>query len=631
MKNLWSDKDAEAVVAGYAEQGVGEDLALRIYSSRLIGGDTKLVQHGGGNTSVRTLARNLVGEETEVICVKGSGRDLAGIEPADFATIRQAPLLKFSELENLTDEEMINAGLGNMLDCAPIIPSVEYLSNVFLPYKYVDHTHPNAILSLSNQPRGEDLVAEVFAGRIGIVPYAMPGFGLAKEVLRVFRDDPGVEGLLLLKHGLFTYAETAKESYQRLVSLVSAAEARLQRGTRSVFAGVPPNGESASTAEVAPVLRGLCASVGGQRFVFDFRTGPEVLNYVNHPELDRHSRAGAASPDHVLRTRPWPLVAPMPRAGEMDGFRRRAGAALEEYSGHFRAAFAEWNPKAEPADALPRVILVPGLGLFGIGVNSRQAVMAADVAETHIAIVGDAESVGTFHGASVAVMFEIEHWKLRRGKPGRAEDRPLTGHVVAVTGGGAIGAATAEAFAAEGAEVAVLDLGGEVAEAVGAAFDRVCVTYGGVDIVVSNGGAAGRGVVGEIEEESLRRSFELNFWTHQTVARHAVRIMRAQGRGGCLLFSVTNSAVIPEQGLGPRGLPESATLALMRQYAIDHGGGGIRSNAVMADGDRNASNLLGLEVSAEDVARAFVDLTLASKTTAAVVTVDGGNIAAAAR
>jgi NAD(P)-dependent dehydrogenase (short-subunit alcohol dehydrogenase family) len=329
------------------------------------------------------------------------------------------------------------------------------------------------------------------------------------------------------------------------------------------------------------------------------------------------------------------------------------------------------NPKKIELDPLPRVALVPGLGLFGLGASAKDAAIAADIAEATVAVITDAEAIGRYQSITEADQFEIEYWSLEQAKLGKAAEKPLARQVAVITGGGSgIGAATAKAMAREGAEVAVLDRDLAAAQAVAksigkfalavacdvtdekavrAAFDHVAETFGGVDIVVSNAGAAWQGRIGEVDDKTLRQSFELNFFAHQCVAQNAVRIMRAQGTGGVLLFNTSKQAVNPGRDFGPYGLPKAATMFLMKQYALDYGRDGIRSNAVNADRIRSGlltddmvsarakargisekdymtGNLLGREVSADDVAQAFVFLALARKTTAASITVDGGNI-----
>jgi len=327
-------------------------------------------------------------------------------------------------------------------------------------------------------------------------------------------------------------------------------------------------------------------------------------------------------------------------------------------------------------DPLPRIALVPGLGLFGLGRSAKDARIAADLACAAIVTITDAEAIGRFQSITEADMFDCEYWPIEQAKLGKHPEPKLAGQIAVITGaGGAIGAATAKAFAAAGAEVALLDVNvaaaTEQAKAIGGAaialrcdvtdaasvrdaFAQVVTTFGGVDIVVSNAGAAWQGRIGEVDETILRQSFELNFFGHQRVAQAAVKIMLAQGTGGCLLFNVSKQAVNPGPNFGPYGLPKAATLFLVRQYAVDHGADGIRANAVNADRIRSglltgdfiaerakargvseqdymSGNLLGREVLAEDVAQAFLHQALELKTTGDVTTVDGGNIAAALR
>jgi NAD(P)-dependent dehydrogenase (short-subunit alcohol dehydrogenase family) len=351
-------------------------------------------------------------------------------------------------------------------------------------------------------------------------------------------------------------------------------------------------------------------------------------------------------------------------------------AFIERYKAYFTDNNARVGGTKTMLDPLPRVTLVPGLGLFGLGRSKKDARIAADLAETAVQAITDAEAIGRFESISEADMFDMEYWSLEQAKLGAAKELPLAGQVAVITGaGGVIGAATATAFAKAGAEVALLDLDEAAAQArakaisgsalalkcdvtsassVRTAFAKVVEAFGGVDIAVSNAGAAWQGRIGEVEEEVLRKSFEINFYGHQRVAQAAVKIMLAQGTGGCLLFNVSKQAVNPGPNFGPYGLPKAATLFLVRQYALDYGADGIRANAVNADRVRSGlltnafiaerasargvsekdymtGNLLGREVTAEDVAQAFLAQALALKTTADVTTVDGGNIAAALR
>jgi rhamnose utilization protein RhaD (predicted bifunctional aldolase and dehydrogenase)/NAD(P)-dependent dehydrogenase (short-subunit alcohol dehydrogenase family) len=682
----WLDAEAEGLAERYAEAAVGRDLALRVYTSRLLGRDPRLVLHGGGNTSVKTVVADLVGEPAEVLCVKGSGWDMAAIEPEGLPAVRLAPLRKLRARATLDDDEMVRVQRASLIDPGAPNPSVETLLHAFLPHKFVDHTHATAILSLADQPDAARRCADLYGRRLGLVPYIMPGFRLARKAAEIFEEDPSVEGLVLLKHGIFTFGDGAREAYERMIRAVSAAEGALQRARRTFVAGAPLPAAVADAAQVAPILRGLCAipspAVAGawRRFILDFRSGPEVLAYVGGAELERYGRAGVATPDHAIRTKNRPLIVPAPAAGRLDAFTAAAGTAVQDYVADYHAYFARHNarqrvPKRE-LDPMPRVILVPGLGLFGLGGSARDAAIAADLALATIETASDAEAIGRYEPAGEADLFDIEYWSLEQAKLGRAVEKPLAGQIAVVTGGaGTIGLATARAMAGAGAEVALLDIDGAAAAAaagklggaalglacdvtqaaaVRAAFDRVVRHFGGVDIVVSNAGAAWQGRIGEVADAVLRQSFELNFFAHQHVAQNAVRIMLAQRTGGVLLFNVSKQAVNPGPDFGPYGLPKAATLALVRQYALDYGRDGIRSNAVNADrirsglltpamiaaragargvseGEYMAGNLLGREVAAEDVAQAFLHQVLALKTTADVTTVDGGNIAAAMR
>jgi len=684
MQSLWSDADAERMVERYAQQGVGRDLALRVYTSRLLGGEPKLVLHGGGNTSVKTVAKDLLDEEAEVLCVKGSGWDMAAIEPAGLPAVRLAPLRKLRQRASLDDEEMVRVQRANLIDPGAPNPSVETLLHAFLPHKYVDHTHSTAVLSLTDQPDAAERCADLYGKRLGLVPYIMPGFQLAKKAAEIFEHDPAVDGLVLLKHGIFTFGETAREAYERMIAAVSRAEERLALGRKTVLAAVRLPAAVARAAEVAPILRGACAiadpsgSGAFKRFILEFRSNPAVLDYVDGAELRRYSQAGVATPDHTIRTKNYPLIVPAPEPDKLDAFKTAVREAVDRFTAEYHAYFARHNarqkvPKRE-LDPMPRVILVPGLGLFGLGGSARDARIAADIAQSTVETVTDAEAVGRFESISEADLFDIEYWSLEQAKLGEAAEKPLAGQIAVVTGGaGTIGFATARALSGAGAETAVLDIQGAPAAAqklggaalgiecdvtdagaVRRAFDHIAEHFGGVDIVVSNSGAAWQGRIGEVADSALRQSFELNFFAHQTVARSAVRIMLAQGTGGCLLFNVSRQAVAQGPNAGPYGLPKAATLFLMKQYALEYAIDGIRANAVNADGIRSGimtpeyiksraaayglteaqymgRNLLGREVTADDVAQAFLGLALARSTTGSFATVDGGNLAAAPR
>jgi rhamnose utilization protein RhaD (predicted bifunctional aldolase and dehydrogenase)/NAD(P)-dependent dehydrogenase (short-subunit alcohol dehydrogenase family) len=683
MKSAWIERDAQAAVERYGKAGIDVDLALRVYTTRLLGSDPKLVLHGGGNTSVKTTQRDLMGNEVEVLCVKGSGWDMGEIEPPGLPAVKLSPLLTLRTRNTLSDEDMVRLQRANLIDPMAPNPSVETLLHAFLPHKFVDHTHATAVLGIVDQDDSEALCADIYDGRMGFVRYIMPGFGLAKEAASVFERNRKVEGLILDKHGIFTFGESAREAYERMIEMVSLAEARLQKNRKTCVAARLP-AHVARASEIAPILRGACtlrdADGDGahRRPVLIFRTGDAILAFVNGKDVTRYARQGVITPDHVIRVKPWPLIVPAPEAGKLGEFKKAVLAAVQAYADNYKAYFERNRTRTQGAmhDSSPRVVLVPGLGLFGLGASVKEANVAADIAEAAVEGIGEAEAIGRFKPVSEADMFDCEYWPLELAKLGQRKRKPLEGQVAVVTGGaGAIGAATARAFAAAGAAVALLDLDFDKAIAqaetigsgtiavscdvtnkgsVAAAFDQLVAAFGGLDIVVSNAGAAWQGKIGEVDEAVLRESFELNFFAHQKVAQAAVKVMLAQNTGGCLLFNVSKQAINPGPNFGPYGLPKAATLFLVRQYALDYGADGIRANAVNADRIRSgllnddfvkerakargvtekdymSGNLLHREVTAEDVAQAFLAQALALKTTADVTTVDGGNIAAALR
>jgi rhamnose utilization protein RhaD (predicted bifunctional aldolase and dehydrogenase)/NAD(P)-dependent dehydrogenase (short-subunit alcohol dehydrogenase family) len=686
MRSQWSDDAADVIVRRYAAQGVDRDLALRVYTSRLLGRDKRLVLHGGGNTSVKTMASDLVGDEVEVLCVKGSGWDMAEIEPAGLPAVRLAPLRRLRARDSLSDEDMVNFQRTNLIDAGAPNPSVETLLHAFLPHKFIDHTHSTALLALADQPDCAEICRAVYGRRMGLVPYIMPGFALAKKAAEIYEADPAVEGLILLRHGIFTFGATAREAYERMIAMVSLAEERVAGGRRAIFAPRALPATLAAPAAIAPIIRGACAiadpAVAGayKRFILDFRSNAAILSYVNGADLQRYSQAGVATPDHTIRTKNYPLLLPPPEADGIGRFAADVAGAASKFVADYHEYFARQNRRHDgrkrALDPMPRVALVPGLGLFGLGRSAKDAAIAADLAECTIETVAGAEAFGRFTSIPEDDLFDIEYWSLEQAKLGKGEEKPLAGQIAIVTGGGGtIGAATARLFGRAGAEIAVLDrdgaAAGAVAKAVGgaalalpcdvtdanavrAAFDAVALRFGGVDIVVSNAGAAWQGRIGEVADAVLRQSFELNFFAHQNVAQNAVRIMRAQGTGGALLFNVSKQAINPGADFGPYGLPKAAELFLMRQYALDYGSDGIRANAVNADRIRSGllteamvrsraaargvgeteymeGNLLRREVTAEDVAQAFLHHALALKTTGDVTTVDGGNINAILR
>jgi rhamnose utilization protein RhaD (predicted bifunctional aldolase and dehydrogenase)/NAD(P)-dependent dehydrogenase (short-subunit alcohol dehydrogenase family) len=717
VQNRWSDRDADEAIARYGAQGVGPDLALRTYSARLLGADPQLVLHGGGNTSVKTTVVGLLGEPISVLCVKGSGWDLGTIEPPGHPAVRLEPLRALRVLDALSDEAMVAAQRQNLIDPAAPNPSVEALLHAFLPHTFVDHTHSTALLALADQSDAAQVCRQVFGERVALVPYVMPGFALAKacaaaweaaEARRLAQGGPELEGMVLLQHGLFSFGATAEQSYSRMIELVRQAEECLGQG-RCTLQPVALPKSPVPAAALLPILRGAlgrAAITAGcpAHWILALRDTPLTRSVVDDARLPDWASRGVATPDHVIRTKAWPLVLPPPPAaadraavdpGALLTWGTQVEAALATYLANYRAYFNRQNQRVgggkTPLDPLPRLLALPGHGLIGVGRSAADAAVTADIAEAWATTLVAAESIGSFRPVNEDDTFDMEYWSLEQAKLGKAAEKPLARQVVLVTGGGgAIGEATARAFAAAGADLAVIDLDGERAAAVAAAcgsralglrcdvtdsvavraaFDRCCAHFGGVDIVVSNAGAAWTGAMADLPDAVLRSSFELNFFSHQSVAQAAMAVFRAQDRfssdrngqaapngrlGGQLLFNVSKQALNPGANFGAYGTSKAALLALMRQYALEGGDAGVRVNAINADRirsgllddamirDRAAArgiseaaymggNLLGAEVRAVDVAAAFVALAGMERTTGAVLTVDGGNVPAMVR
>ena len=684
MENRWDVREADRIVEYYATDGVARDLALRVYSTRLLGSDPSLVVHGGGNTSLKTNVTDMVGQQWSVLCVKGSGWDMATIEPAGLPAVKLDPLLRARAFDALNDENMVTLLRANLIDPTAPNPSVETLLHAFLPETFVDHTHSTAVLAIVDQPDSDALCQDVFGDSMAVVPYVAPGFELSKVAADIYDSNPGIEGLILDKHGIFTFGDTAEIAYERMIRQVNAAEVHIARGRRSVFGSTRSGNNAARREQVAPILRGAVAEPtedgGYRRVVLHHRSNPGIDAFVNGDAVADYATRGVSTPDLVIRVKKSPLISDFPRSGNLDSFRedmrRRVAEYMEGYRRYFDHCDALDDVERVMLDPMPRLILVPGIGLFGVGRSCKEAAIVADIAEVWIEAVAHAERIGRFTPLPDEELFKLEYWSLEQAKLKSIRYSRLSGQVAVVTGGGgAIGAATAHRLAAEGAHVAVLDIDPDAAAAaasgagnaalavpcdvtdatsVEAAFRDVTAAFGGVDILVSNAGAAWQGEIGTIAESELRQSFELNFFAHQRVAQAAVTIMLAQGTGGCLLFNTSKQAVNPGRNFGAYGLPKAATLFLSRQYALEYGSRGIRANAVNADRIRSgllttdlvrqraaargvserdylSGNLLGQEVRAEHVAQAFVDLALAERTTGGVSTVDGGNIEAALR
>ena len=677
FRNRYSAEEAAKWRAAAGDNPADRELAERVYTSRLIGQVSDLVMHGGGNTSVKVERSSLFGEMERVLHVKGSGWDLDVIEAPGLPGVRLDPLLKLRQLDALSDEDMVNSQRCNLLDSSSPNPSVETLLHAFLPHTYVDHTHATPFLVLANLPNGEKICREVFGDRLGVVPYIMPGFRLAKKAAEVFDRNPEVEGLLLLNHGHFAFGATARESYDRIIDHSNEVAAHFGM-TEATSLRVR---EPAVNLSILPTLRGVIAEVTGDRDsampVFDLRNGRSVMEFFERADVGQLATRGMASPDHVLRTKGWPLV--LREAAWREG-RAAIRSAVERFADDYRAYFHRQAPLAstrkKPLKPDPKHAWIEGVGVIGIGGDAKAAATAADLAEQNLRVRSAGEDAGGFQPIDERDQFDCEYWSLEQAKLGKGRPPSMFGRVVMVTGGaGAIGLATAKAFAARGANVILVDqdwdrlqialdeLGpwhaahagditadGAAAQAMDAAIHR----FGGLDILVSNAGSATGGAMLELDDATFRAAFELNFFAHKGFALAAAELMLKQKRPGQILFNISKQAVNPGPNLGAYGLPKASTMFLMRQLAMELGPEGIRVNGINADRIRSglltdefireraaargideatymAGNLIQREVEARHVAHGFAALAEMERTTGHVVTVDGGNTAAELR
>ena len=677
MKNNWSKKIANKYIKKYKNLGFSKDLALRVYTTRLLGRNKELVLHGGGNTSVKTKIKDIDGKKYNVLCVKGSGWDMADIEPAGLPAVKLEPLLSMKKKKYLSDENMVSFQKKNLIDIKSPNPSVETFLHAFLPFKFVDHTHADAVLNVTNRPGGLNFCKKVFGNKVSVVPYVMPGFMLAKRIDEIYSKNTDINCLILMNHGIFTFANDAKEAYDLMIKYVSRAERAVKKLKIKKIKQIKKFSPKFNVHEIVPIIRGLLSENKDQKFVVNYRLNKHLKYFINGKNVRSYSAKGTATPDHVIRVKPFPLIITPKKNSSIEEFRKTAKKAFENYRKkyiqYFNLNVKKVKEKKVMLDTSPRVILVQNVGMFSVGKDLSAARIAGDLTETNAKVISSVEETSSYKFIPEKDLFDVEYWSLEQAKI-KKQKKLLEGNVVVVTGStGTIGFETYKMFKSYGAEVVLLDYDLERLKEVQSkikdlciycdvtnkksvknAFKQICEKFGGIDILVSNAGIAPRGSIGDISDDVLRKSFEVNFFSHQNCASEAVKIMKKQNINGCLLFNISKQAVNPGKNFGPYGLPKSALLSLCKQYAVDYGSYGIRSNGVNADriksglmtdkmiktrakarsvstNDYMKGNLLLNEVKAEDVAKAFFHLAISKKTTGAVLTVDGGNIAASLR
>ena len=671
MKSKYSDKEAKIYISKFAKKNVSKDLALRIYTTQLLGNDPTVVLHGGGNTSVKSSVKNILGDNEEIIYVKGSGKDMGNIEDDGFPALEMRNLLKMRNLSKLDDFQMVNYQRKYMLDTTFPNASVETLLHAFLPHKFVDHSHSNAILALIDQPDPEKFCKKVFGDEMGIVPYIMPGFELAKKAAEVFEQNTKVKGLILLNHGIFTFADDAKESYLRMIRYISKAEKELSKKSKNIRTKNYIE-TKINASEISNLIRQQISyqkEDDYERKIVHFHKPNFFNEFFSHPDLKKFTQQGPVTPDHVIRIKSKPLVIDLSKE-KTENLEKVIIKSIQNYKDDYKKYFnrnKKYNPSASMLDSYPRLILIKGVGIFSTGPSFKDAKIAMDVGLNSLSVILQASKFGTFKSIPEKEIFRMEYWPLELAKI-KPSTQKLKGQVAVITGGlGGIGYVSAKKFQKEGAEVVIIDIVDQKnikldmsgmtyfkcditkEENLKGIFKKISEKYGGVDILISNAGFATVESLENLSKDQLDKSLDLNLFAHHYFVKHGVAIMKRQKTRGVVLFNISKQAVNPGKNYVAYGLPKAALLFLMKQYVVEYSDHGIRFNGVNADRIRSglmtddmiskrskarglsiqqymSGNLLKREVKAIDVADAFYHLALSYKSTASIITVDGGNI-----
>jgi len=679
MRSRWNDAEASQL----------HGLDLLVYASRLVGAETSLVIWGGGNTSIKTRERDHRGREIAVLRVKGSGSDLKSVQRRDFPGVRMDDIAALLGRDEMSDEEMVGYLAHALQDPGGVRPSIETLLHGFVPAPAIVHTHADAVVSLTNTDRAHDVIQSVYGKDVISLAYRRPGFRISRDVADAIADRPEAKALLLERHGTITWGATVRDAYEATIELITRAEeatAERKKGRRAFGGGrVPvrePGARRATALAVAPRLRGRLSRA--RRVVVTFDDSPDVTEFVSSADAPRVSQVGPATPDHTIYAKRLPCFVAATGGEAPEALAEAIERSVEDFVGGYTRYFEENRFEgAQLVDPLPRVVLVPGLGMFTSGKDRRTAGIVSDIYHHTIDVVGNAGAFGDYVSLSAKDAFDVEYWPLELYKLTLAPpEQELARRIALVTGGGSgIGRAVARRLAAEGAHVVVGDVDGdtarttadEIVKAVGAgralglemdvtreasvraAFEETVLAYGGLDVLVSNAGIAHSAPVVRLELADWERSFAVNSTGHFIVAREAVRLLTAQGLGGALVFVATKNVMSPGKDFAAYSAAKAAEAQLAKVLALEGAPHGIRSNIVNPDAvfqdsklwsdqvrrERAAAqgiavsqledfyrkrNLLGVGILPEDVAEAvlFLASDRSAKTTGCTLTVDGG-------
>ena len=621
MQDRWSDDEACRFVAEYAPQW-GEDLALRTYSSRLLGAEERLVLHGGGNTSVKSYATSVLGEQIPALYIKASGYNLADISPDGHSGVDLEFLKRLRVLQELSDVLMADQFRAHLFNPHAATPSLETLAHAFLPPKFIDHTHANAILALTNQTEGEKHVRQALGDSVLILDYVRAGFELAKAAAEAYESRPGSKAMVWMRHGLVTWGATAHESYQATIELVTRAEQYLaERATRPLVVQVstPPSMAEQRLASVAPLVRGLLAVPSGdldrpwRRVILQSLIDRETLDFV---DSDRGKQIALTSPltsDHLIRTKALPLWLDEPAYADPSKLRRQLSTALQDYATAYKAYVERYSARMpreiRAFDPSPRVLLLPGLGAISAGNDVHAAKVACDITAHTLAVKARVAAMGTYQGLSESDLFDMEYQSFQYAKLGKSDELPLGREVGVITGAaGAIGSAIAEGLLKSGCHVAVSDLAGPPFEELAAdlkrsfgdrvlavpldvtdaasvtrGFEAVIKMWGGVDLVVIN---AGRALVSSLEDmklEGFRQLDRVNTEGALLMLSEAGRHFRYQGTGGDIVLVSTKNVFAPGASFGAYSATKAAAHQLARIASLEMAEIGVRVNMVSPD------------------------------------------------
>jgi rhamnose utilization protein RhaD (predicted bifunctional aldolase and dehydrogenase)/NAD(P)-dependent dehydrogenase (short-subunit alcohol dehydrogenase family) len=669
MKSLWNDKTAQQYVRDYKKKKINKDLALRIYTTHLLGRNPKLVLHGGGNSSVKSVGKNLYKKDVNLIYVKGSGWDMSNLNELGMPGLELNPLLETIKLYELNDNDMVNLLRSNLINANAPNPSVETLLHAYLPFKFVDHTHSNAFLSILNQPNSQSLIKKIFGNKLGIVPYIMPGFSLAKECFKVFKKDEKVQGLALINHGIFTFGNTAKQSYERMINFVSDVENYISKNKIKLKTHITKS--KINVSDIVLSIRKSFSSYSNKKWILKFHNDNDDRSIASTQNLNNLLNKGPVTPDHVIRIKSKILFISKNKYLKID-------EEIKKYCLSYKKYFLKnknFVNNCKIIDPLPRIIVLEGIGIVSSGKKLKDQKISYDVFKSMASSVLDAERIGRFKSIVERDIFKMEYWPLERAKLDNAKAQSLDGNNVIITGGGGtIGMAIAKKFRQEGANIILIDKKYDMDlleknnlrdcfivnadltnnQKLKKIVEKIVLNFGGIDILISNAGRAFQGAIETVDPKIIKKSYDINFLSHQNISQLAVQVMKKQSTGGLILYNLSKQAINPGKNFGPYGLAKSTTLFLMKQYALECGEYNIRVNGINADRIESglltkelinqratsrglskekylSNNLLNKQVLADDVAEAFYAQTLLKKTTANIITVDGGNIEASLR